>query len=136
MNVKAVSTQEMRVARRRPVALLYLAGLLLLVLLGVILVTSAPAPVTVGAVSQPLTGDRFLAANPELVLFRHTRASAATASEASFLAQNPELSGFRYARAVVIDDASFLAQNPELLVFRRMATTTASPLAAEPGLAP
>lgn len=74
--------------------------------------------------AAPLTGERFLAANPEFLAVESyaawqpaTSTQALPAEEAS-LALNPELMVVaRYAK--LGDDHAFLAQNPELSAVRR-----------------
>lgn len=93
MNMRAVSNRSVWLGKGRSVVILPILGLVLLGLVGLAVISLSQTPAAVESVAQPLTGERFLAANPEL---KATGSSAR--SESAFLAQNPELSAvWRYA---------------------------------------
>lgn len=71
--------------------------------------------------AMPLVGERFLAANPELMLARRYAEGTVTsaASPSSFLARNPELSAFWRYQDWLITGPAFLARNPELSTVQR-----------------
>lgn len=111
---------------RGPLLIGVLVVLALLVAAGSILWQGSRAAQT----AAPLTGDRLLAANPELKAAQGYAAwSGAAAGEAdlsvdAFLARNPELKAVaRFAETG--DDHAFLAQNPELKAVRRYAALKA-----------
>ncbi|MDT8307111.1 MAG: hypothetical protein RRC07_14360 [Anaerolineae bacterium] len=125
MNANTVSGQDvhdMGRSSRGPLLIGVLIVLALLVAGGSILWQGSRAAQT----AAPLTGERFLAANPELKAAQGYAAwSGAAAGETAlsadaFLARNPELKAV--ARfAATGDEHAFLAQNPELKAVRRYA---------------
>lgn len=117
MNSRTISTPSIPQAKRAYAGVwpLGAAALLALIVISVIVLWQAfAAGQAVAPVLAPLSGDRFLAQNPELsVAARYGAAQDAT----RFLARNPELIvAARYAAAITLveDSASFLHRNPEL----------------------
>jgi hypothetical protein len=117
MNSKTLTTPHIPGARRPSPALWLLVAAVLLALVvisGLSVWQGIAQDKTVAPAAARLSGERFLAQNPELsVAARYTVAQ----DEAAFLAQNPELSAaarYTAASAVTHDEAAYLAQNPEL----------------------
>lgn len=129
MNTSTVSDHSIHDEGRSSRGLLLIGVLLVLALLvagGSILWQGRSA----AQASAPLTGERFLAANPELkaaqgyAAWSGAAAGETAVSTAAFLARNPELKAVAHF-AERGDDHAFLAQNPELKAVRRYAAVKA-----------
>lgn len=118
MNSKTISSPFIRGAKGPTIDVGTVLALAFLALLVVAAILLWQAPSAVQPISQPLSGERFLAQNPELSVARRYAVTADTVREEWFLARNPELMvAARYASSA--GEAAFLAQNPELSIARR-----------------
>ena len=121
MNTKMMSGPNVRPARGNTVRLATILAYLLLALLVIGAILIWPAASDAPSAVQSLSGERFLAQNPELSAAQRYAAAPNAASGEQFLARNPELMvAARYAEALeALSGERFLAQNPELSVARR-----------------